>query len=494
MNNSKFKKGLTGSQKALKGFQKQMKAIGGMIAGAFAVTAIVNFSREAVQLAAKMQGIEAAFKRLDSPSLLNNLREATRGTVSDLELMQQAVRAENFQIPLENLATYFEFATKRSIQTGESVDYLVDSIINGIGRKSTLVMDNLGISAAALQDEIKKTGDFAVAAGNLIKQGIQDMGDVADTAAIKIQEARVIWENFKADAGGVILQSAAKNIKDFQARLYLLRDDGVPILDKLWAATSGEMTAVIALADEWREYNKSLETTKTVVKDIVWQYRDGITSGIDWAKVNKDIFDNWVKVNDALREQISLKQKSLDLDIDMRNETIKTLKTLGGTYDPSVISNPQYKPTFDFNNDEEWGGGSEAWEMFGDGLSGVTNQAKELGDQVGMMLVNQFDALGVAIGQFAAGAEDSFRSLGDAIMQNIGNILIMLGSQTGNIPMMVAGAGIQLGGGILRGLGNQSTRGASTSGNAGGTVNFRIQGKDLVGSLKRYNDYNFMST
>ena len=57
MNNTKFKKGLTGSQKALKGFQKQLQAVGSMVAGAFAIWALVNFGREAVQVAAKAEGI-----------------------------------------------------------------------------------------------------------------------------------------------------------------------------------------------------------------------------------------------------------------------------------------------------------------------------------------------------------------------------------------------------------------------------------------------------
>jgi len=45
MNNTKFKKGLQGSQKQLTGFQKQIQSMKGMIAGAFAVTAITTFTR-----------------------------------------------------------------------------------------------------------------------------------------------------------------------------------------------------------------------------------------------------------------------------------------------------------------------------------------------------------------------------------------------------------------------------------------------------------------
>ena len=97
--------------------------VAGIIAAAFSVRAIVQFGQEAADLAARAEGVRTAFERLNKPDLLANLRRATRGTVTDVELMRQAVRAENFQVPLDRLATFFEFASGRAAQTGESVDY-----------------------------------------------------------------------------------------------------------------------------------------------------------------------------------------------------------------------------------------------------------------------------------------------------------------------------------------------------------------------------------
>ena len=492
MNNSKFKKGLTGSQKALKGFQKQVKAVGGMIAGAFAVSAIVSFGREAVQLAAKMQGVQSAFDKLNDPNLLSNLRAATRGMVSDLELMRQAVRAQNFAIPLEDLATYFEFATKRSIETGESVDYLVNSIIDGIGRKSTLVMDNLGISSVALQNEIKKTGDFAIAAGNLIKQGIGEMGEVADTAIVKMVAAQATWDNFKAKAGEKILTVAANNITDFRARLELLGNDGVDILTKLWAATSGEMDAVISLAEQWREYNKAMEKTPVVVKDIVWQYREGIESGIDWLKVNKEIYDQWLKENAIIQQQIALKQSLLDINTKLRQDAEARLKALGETaetFAPVQETGDMWGALTD--NDEVFEG-TEAWEKYAEGIEGADTAATNLGKTIGMTLANQFGQLGEAVGKFVRGAEGAFADLGNMIAQNLGNILMMAGFSTANWGLVAAGAAIQFGGGLLRGLGSTAPSGQGA--NSSGTVDFRISGNDLVGALQRNNVRNSLVT
>jgi len=181
------------------------KKLGGVIAAAFAVDRIISFGKEAVRVAAQAEGIERAFNKLNRPNLLANLRRATRGTVTDLELMRKAVRANNFQIPLDKLATFFEFATKRSIETGESVDYLVNSIVDGIGRKSTLVLDNLGISASQLQEEIKRTGDFGQAAANIIEQSLEETGIVADTTSVKLARLTTTWKNFTKEVGDSLI-------------------------------------------------------------------------------------------------------------------------------------------------------------------------------------------------------------------------------------------------------------------------------------------------
>jgi hypothetical protein len=207
--NTDLKKSINDSNKTVGKFGSAMSKLGGLIAGAFAVSAIVNFTKEAIALAGQVQGVAAAFNKLDTPNLLADLRKATRGTVTDLVLMQKAVQAKNFKIPLEQLASYFDFATKRAIQTGESVDYLVDSLITGVGRKSVLVMDNLGISAVELQQEIEKVGDFGVAAGNIIRRELSSMGDVADTTAIKVSQISTSWKNLQTEFGKGIVEGSA---------------------------------------------------------------------------------------------------------------------------------------------------------------------------------------------------------------------------------------------------------------------------------------------
>ena len=93
---------------------------------------------------------------------LERLVEATGGGVSNLDLMQKSIRAINLGIRSSDLPQFFEFAAVRAAETGESVDYLVNSIVDGIGRRSTLVLDNLGIGVTqrSYREEIKKSRRF----------------------------------------------------------------------------------------------------------------------------------------------------------------------------------------------------------------------------------------------------------------------------------------------------------------------------------------------
>jgi hypothetical protein len=189
------------------------KNVAAAIGIAFGVQQIISFGKEAVQLAAKAEGVERAFARIGSPSLLEGLRAATRGTVTDLVLMQNAVKADNFKIPLEQLGSLFAFAQQRSRATGESVDYLVDSIILGIGRKSIPILDNLGISAVELKEKLGDTakgaatiGDVAAAVGKIAQESLQKTGVEADTTADKLAQLSTIWSNFMVNVGdGLIM-------------------------------------------------------------------------------------------------------------------------------------------------------------------------------------------------------------------------------------------------------------------------------------------------
>lgn len=241
LKSDEFSKGIKQSEGQLSSFKGVVGKIGGAIAGAFTVDKIVQFTKEAYKLAGQAQGVYNAFSRLNRPGLLNDLKEATRGTTDELQLMQTAVRASNFKIPLDQLATYLRFATDRAIETGESVDYLVNSLVLGIGRKSPLILDNLSISTVRLREELAKTGDMAKAVGNIIEEEMKKGGDAIETSAVKTQKLGAAWKDFMVavgDSGAV--KSAGNIITDTLTSITRAMSDLIKS-GKSWSAFIGSM-------------------------------------------------------------------------------------------------------------------------------------------------------------------------------------------------------------------------------------------------------------
>lgn len=162
---------------------------------------IVNTAQQAMQLSVQSEGIRMAFERLNRPGLLDNLREATHGTVNDLQLMQAAVKFEDFNLPLEELGTMLAFAQQKAKDTGQSVDYLVDSIVTGLGRQSTMILDNLGLSQTEVKERTKETGDMTVAVGQIIREQMQAAGDYVETASDRALKANAEYENSLVELG-----------------------------------------------------------------------------------------------------------------------------------------------------------------------------------------------------------------------------------------------------------------------------------------------------
>ena len=246
-------------------------ALGGVIGASFAIDIIQQFAAESVELASKMEGVEAAFNRLNDPNLLDNLREATAGTVDDLKLMQTAVRAENFRIPMDTLAKGLEFAQRRAQATGESVDYMVDSFVTGLGRESVKILDNLGISTLELQEKTKELGSMAAAVGQIMDEEFDKVGERVTTTSMKIDQQKASIENLKKEIGEgltpayeALLSVQAKLVKTF----FQPFDDPFKVDDK----TEKQLRAQVAMIEKRIKVNdkdlKSYPKNSTYIKNV----------------------------------------------------------------------------------------------------------------------------------------------------------------------------------------------------------------------------------
>ena len=187
---------------------KKMTAYG-LAAGAAAsainglTSAMSEAVTEGIRMSKELEGVRAAFNRLNQPNLLKNLREATHGTVNDLELMKQAVKFDNFNLSLDQMGTFLAFAQQQAKATGQDVGFLVESIVNGLGRKSLPILDNLGLSATEIRERMKETGDMTKAVADIIQERMNAAGGYVETASDRAAKATAEMQNAMMELGQV---------------------------------------------------------------------------------------------------------------------------------------------------------------------------------------------------------------------------------------------------------------------------------------------------
>ncbi len=206
-----FKKGLNKalkySKQTAKSIDKSFSGVGKNIANiaaamgiAFGANELMSYAKEAVELAGQISGVEEAFKKLNNISL-KELRNQTKGTASDFQLMKAAVKAAEFGIDASKMPQLMQFAAVQANKMGESVDYMVESIVTGLARNSIPILDNLGLSASMLRDKMKETGDISSAALAVINEKLKESGGLSDNAGTKAARLQADFANLKAEIG-----------------------------------------------------------------------------------------------------------------------------------------------------------------------------------------------------------------------------------------------------------------------------------------------------
>jgi len=335
---SRLKSELTKGERAIGSLKSSMLKLGGVLAGVFSIIGLINFGKQLYEIGIKAQGIQAAFKKLNDPTLLANLRTATNNTVSDLNLMKAAVQANNFKIPLTQLGSLLQFANIRARETGESVDYLVESIVKGIARKSLPILDNLGLNTSLISQEFAKTGDMAEAVGNIIQVEMLSAIDATELAGTAVDQMRTQWENFKLTLSTKVIPALGEALTIFdkiadrhlRQPLYDFFSDvgdlfGMKGGDKKGGAKKEEKqtgtTKATAVIDEYntllaegtisqRKYNEGLKGASTSAGRLILDYkskREAATASeyIDLKKLIK----YWVDYKDAIDAVIKSKEK-----------------------------------------------------------------------------------------------------------------------------------------------------------------------------------------
>ncbi len=220
-------------------------SLGGMVkvagAGLAALTAALAAAAAGIVSLASasktVAPVEQAFERFGGS--IEEMREATRGMVADVDLM----KSYNLAMQLvgdtlgKQLPEAMGLLTKVSGATGQSMDYMLDSLVRGIGRLSPMILDNLGIQvnlADAYQRYAEQVGKTAE---SLTKQEQQ-------TALLNVVMEK-LRENTASlsDVSGTAMQGFA----GFQATMTNLKNE---IGTALWPAVQPVLTGFTKLAQQ----------------------------------------------------------------------------------------------------------------------------------------------------------------------------------------------------------------------------------------------------
>lgn len=192
---------------------------------AVAGTVIVQFVKDATTQAMRYQGVHRGFVNIigsQNREFLASMKEASRGTISELALMENANKAITLGIDQELIPSLIEGSSKLGAALGRTTEEAFQDIAIGIGRQSKLILDNLGIIVNAEQayknyadsigvavsalTESEKRIAFQKDAIQALDEAVENVGDTLDDNVVAIQESRAAWEDFKVTVGeGVVV-------------------------------------------------------------------------------------------------------------------------------------------------------------------------------------------------------------------------------------------------------------------------------------------------
>ena len=326
-----FRSSLRNIDRGISDLSKGFGMVGKAIGAAFITDQIVQFGTEASEMAGRMEGVENAFNRFADPSLLDDLRKATRGTTNDLELMTAAVQAQNFGIPIKEMSSLLEFASRRAQETGQSVDYLVQSIITGIGRKSPMILDNLGISTTRLKDEFngaaveaQSIGDVTAAVARIAKEEMGSAGAAFTSTADRAAAFKASLDNVKMAIGEGINAVLGPMLEKMTGIFNVVTD---LLGTKLSEQYQEEAERVAALSIELEASNTPLERKQQILDELKSKYPDYL-GNIDAEKSStQEVKAAMESLNKELinRAVIMASQEKLDKIAEKRGEMINKL-------------------------------------------------------------------------------------------------------------------------------------------------------------------------
>ena len=248
------KQELSGLEKSMKGVEqagKTMTSIGTaltmgvttpLIGASTAVASFVVGAEGMTKVRSAFDGI-ARSAGSSGDAVLLAMQKGSQGMMSNIDLMKNfnlasQLVSEDFAMKLPEA---FGYLGKVSAATGESMDYMLNSLIKGVGRLSPLILDNLGI-------QVDMNAAYE-AYGATLGKSVEEMTKAEKQTAILNATMTALAENTAAmpeNFGSVTasLKATFQNAKDAIGETLL------PVLGEVTSSLTGAINKIVEMTTE----------------------------------------------------------------------------------------------------------------------------------------------------------------------------------------------------------------------------------------------------
>lgn len=200
------------------------------VAGVATATAAIGAALTKLAVdAAPMEGVSRAFEGLAESSgvgmdeMLAALKRGSAGMISNRDLMTSFNKAAqlvstDFAVQLPNAMGYLG---KVAAATGQDMNFMLDSLVTGVGRLSPMILDNLGIQVSLTEANEAYAASIGKSASELTKSEQQaalmnqvmeklavntaSMPDITTNAAATMAQLRATFQNVRDELGVALL-------------------------------------------------------------------------------------------------------------------------------------------------------------------------------------------------------------------------------------------------------------------------------------------------
>jgi hypothetical protein len=274
---------LSGTSRTLTSSLQGLNSTFGALGLSLGAGALIRGAVDLARVGAEAQQTSIRFEQLakqagtTGDAMLNALRQASAGTISDTALQLAAMKASLLGVAqnAEQLGPLLAIARDRAQQMGISVEFAFDSLVTGLGRGSRLILDNVGVivkaedANKAYAAQLGRTADSLTEAeqkqaliNEVIRQGNETMGKTGgavDSMVADFARTGAAADNAKAKIG-LLVGQLLKVPAQVTTKVAVIVAGGIGTLADADAKLAALQDRVLAVSGSFQVYQQNLKT------------------------------------------------------------------------------------------------------------------------------------------------------------------------------------------------------------------------------------------